>query len=193
VPRAFGTTTVRFELGNTTSRKDLEHARNSGGLRRDLYRQLRPRHGERPCAVRWRRHQRRLHVHVAPALRRRRWSARCMSFRAAPYLRVDVRPVAKRRRSARLRFLARSSVWLGPLAVDRGLCIELSLSEVRRTVSPWCGRRDSNPHNFRHWNLNPARLPIPPRPPPCGTYQRRLDISSGKWSASLHGEPHFPP
>ena len=28
----------------------------------------------------------------------------------------------------------------------------------------WCGRRDSNPHNFRHWNLNPARLPIPPRP-----------------------------
>jgi hypothetical protein len=32
------------------------------------------------------------------------------------------------------------------------------------TLSRWCGRRDSNPHNFRHWNLNPARLPIPPRP-----------------------------
>src|SRR5581483_4604754 len=29
----------------------------------------------------------------------------------------------------------------------------------------WCGRRDSNPHDFRHWNLNPARLPVPPRPP----------------------------
>src|SRR6185312_234954 len=28
----------------------------------------------------------------------------------------------------------------------------------------WCGRRDSNPHDFRHWNLNPARLPVPPRP-----------------------------
>src|ERR1700722_422582 len=28
----------------------------------------------------------------------------------------------------------------------------------------WCGRRDLNPHDFRHWNLNPARLPIPPRP-----------------------------
>src|SRR5262252_10397809 len=28
----------------------------------------------------------------------------------------------------------------------------------------WCGRRDSNPHDFRHGNLNPARLPIPPRP-----------------------------
>ena len=28
----------------------------------------------------------------------------------------------------------------------------------------WCGRRDLNPHDFRHGNLNPARLPIPPRP-----------------------------
>src|SRR5689334_12694993 len=28
----------------------------------------------------------------------------------------------------------------------------------------WCGRRDLNPHDFRHWNLNPARLPVPPRP-----------------------------
>ena len=28
----------------------------------------------------------------------------------------------------------------------------------------WCGRRGSNPHDFRHGNLNPARLPIPPRP-----------------------------
>src|SRR3569833_2863591 len=29
----------------------------------------------------------------------------------------------------------------------------------------WCGRRDLNPHDLRHGNLNPARLPIPPRPP----------------------------
>ena len=28
----------------------------------------------------------------------------------------------------------------------------------------WCGRRDLNPHDLRHWNLNPARLPVPPRP-----------------------------
>ena len=28
----------------------------------------------------------------------------------------------------------------------------------------WCGRRDSNSHGLRHWNLNPARLPIPPLP-----------------------------
>src|SRR5690554_3007695 len=29
----------------------------------------------------------------------------------------------------------------------------------------WCGRRDSNSHAVRHWNLNPACLPIPPLPP----------------------------
>ena len=28
----------------------------------------------------------------------------------------------------------------------------------------WCGRRDLNPHDLRRWNLNPVRLPIPPRP-----------------------------
>jgi squalene synthase HpnC len=28
--------------------------------------------------------------------------------------------------------------------------------------STWCERRDSNPHAFRRWNLNPVRLPIPP-------------------------------
>src|SRR3569623_753619 len=28
----------------------------------------------------------------------------------------------------------------------------------------WCGRRDSNPHILRYWNLNPARLQVPPRP-----------------------------
>src|SRR5262249_36732886 len=30
--------------------------------------------------------------------------------------------------------------------------------------SAWCGRRDLNPHDLRRWNLNPVRLPIPPRP-----------------------------
>ena len=28
----------------------------------------------------------------------------------------------------------------------------------------WWGRRDSNSHTSRRWNLNPVRLPIPPRP-----------------------------
>src|SRR5690606_37964022 len=27
----------------------------------------------------------------------------------------------------------------------------------------WCERRDSNSHRLPYWNLNPARLPIPPR------------------------------
>src|SRR5277367_5070223 len=32
----------------------------------------------------------------------------------------------------------------------------------------WCERRDSNPHGVTHWNLNPARLPVPPLSPrPC--------------------------
>ena len=28
----------------------------------------------------------------------------------------------------------------------------------------WCGQWDSNPQALRHWNLNPARMPIPPCP-----------------------------
>ena len=29
-------------------------------------------------------------------------------------------------------------------------------------MAEWCERRDSNSHRLPHWNLNPARLPIPP-------------------------------
>src|SRR5262245_54044444 len=29
----------------------------------------------------------------------------------------------------------------------------------------WCERRDSNSHGLPHWNLNPARLPVPPLSP----------------------------
>ena len=39
----------------------------------------------------------------------------------------------------------------------------------------WCGRRDSNPHILRYWNLNPARLPVPPRPH-LGTADRGASI-----------------
>lgn len=34
-----------------------------------------------------------------------------------------------------------------------------------RAAPAWCGRRDLNPHDFRQRNLNPSRLPVPPRPP----------------------------
>src|SRR6202167_6767238 len=40
----------------------------------------------------------------------------------------------------------------------------LPVLSFARTTACWCGRRGSNPHDFRHGNLNPARLPIPPRP-----------------------------
>src|SRR6476646_4792972 len=60
-------------------------------------------------------------------------------------------------------------------------------------VSAWCGRRDSNPHNFRHWNLNPARLPVPPRPliasypaamPRAAAYNMDPSVRSKKKAAS---------
>src|SRR5689334_12504312 len=43
----------------------------------------------------------------------------------------------------------------------------------------WCGRRDLNPHDFRHGNLNPARLPIPPRPRGAVTGQSCAAIPAG--------------
>src|SRR5207245_748683 len=45
--------------------------------------------------------------------------------------------------------------------------------------SAWCGRRDSNPHNFRHWNLNPARLPVPPRPREKHPYPAAMPRAAG--------------
>src|SRR5581483_9595989 len=42
----------------------------------------------------------------------------------------------------------------------------------RHPVRRWCGRGDSNSHDFHRWNLNPVRLPVSPRPqrpsPGCG-------------------------
>ena len=35
-------------------------------------------------------------------------------------------------------------------------------SNCRGYWGSWCERRDSNSHGLPHWNLNPARLPIPP-------------------------------
>src|SRR6185369_7571450 len=40
-----------------------------------------------------------------------------------------------------------------------------SCSRVLFDVERWCGRRDLNPQALRRWNLNPVRLPVPPRPP----------------------------
>ena len=35
---------------------------------------------------------------------------------------------------------------------------------INALVRALCGRWDSNPQAFRHWDLNPARLPVSPRP-----------------------------
>src|SRR5690606_22773718 len=55
--------------------------------------------------------------------------------------------------------------------------------------SHWCGWRDSNSHTSRYWNLNPARLPIPPHPR-CGTLLRfdlgKISTISGRSARVLH-------
>jgi hypothetical protein len=40
----------------------------------------------------------------------------------------------------------------------------LASTSFATSAHNWCGRRDLNPHNLHRWNLNPVRLPIPPRP-----------------------------
>ena len=47
----------------------------------------------------------------------------------------------------------------------------------------WCGRRDLNSHAVKHWNLNPACLPIPPLP----HFLLRITFS-GKKSNGGYGE-----
>src|SRR5262249_6409865 len=47
-------------------------------------------------------------------------------------------------------------------------CVALGVAGFAPLSDPaWCGRRDLNPHVLRHGNLNPARLPVPPRPQKC--------------------------
>ena len=58
--------------------------------------------------------------------------------------------------------------------MERVMGLEPTISAWKANVLPlhytrvlsckWCGRRDLNSYALRHWNLNPARLPIPPRP-----------------------------
>ena len=46
----------------------------------------------------------------------------------------------------------------------------------------WCERRDSNSHGLPHWNLNPARLPVPPLSlkSPCPIRSKRLPTREGR-------------
>ena len=65
--------------------------------------------------------------------------------------------------------------------LERVMGLEPTISAWKANVLPlhhtrmlkkgnWCGRRDSNSYTLRHRNLNPARLPIPPRP-----HSRRIE------------------
>ena len=38
------------------------------------------------------------------------------------------------------------------------------IDNCQSPAHPWCGWRDSNPHDSHHTDLNRARLPIPPQP-----------------------------
>ena len=69
----------------------------------------------------------------------------------SPRLPCILHPPARRRR-----FMSKAcfSLLLGTEAPLAG----------RFGVNGHAGERDSNPHDLRHWNLNPARLPIPPHP-----------------------------
>lgn len=55
----------------------------------------------------------------------------------------------------------------------------------------WCGRRDSNSHTLRRWNLNPVCLPIPPHPHFKLLKQRRQTMNlapfliwGGRWGSN---------
>src|SRR5215469_12549695 len=83
-----------------------------------------------------------------------------------------------RRRSSETVWVICMSVVLTKLSVGtmariflcRGPAATLTLAGPWHSSGPlrapleWCGQRDLNPHDFRHWNLNPARLPVPPCP-----------------------------
>ena len=68
--------------------------------------------------------------------------------------------------------------------LERVMGLEPTISAWKANVLPlhytrvlsckWCGRRDLNSYALRHWNLNPARLPIPPRP-----HERRNQKADG--------------
>ena len=68
-------------------------------------------------------------------------------------------------------------------------------------IRTWCGRRDLNSHNRSYWNLNPARLPIPPLPHRlCNKTQFAIlssqlsySLNNFPWQKKLAGIPGFEP
>src|SRR4029077_9419383 len=77
-------------------------------------------------------------------------------------------------RYSRLRPAEDVSVTCIDIALHGPYCAHLGRFLGKKHPPCWCGRRGSNPHDFRHGNLNPARLPIPPRPRQEGGPASRL-------------------
>ena len=86
-----------------------------------------------------------------------------LNSRFSPSTRVSVTCIAftRPRSTRRARRRAGTSISRPRSRPPGVVCPPRPGMQVRR----WCGRRDLNPHDFRHGNLNPARLPISPRPP----------------------------
>ena len=57
-----------------------------------------------------------------------------------------------------------NATWTHDLTRTKGVLYQLSYTSILKSTLKWCERRDSNSYTLRHRNLNPARLPIPPRP-----------------------------
>ena len=76
---------------------------------------------------------------------------------------IPVQPVKHDRRDACRK---RGIVHLRPGHVGRIEADVIPCSHPSPKTTPRCGygQRDLNPHVFRHWNLNPERLPITPCP-----------------------------
>src|SRR5579875_1048894 len=58
------------------------------------------------------------------------------------------------------------SLLVSVTCIKQDPCFEGGREEQADKAAAWCGRGDLNPHDLHRWNLNPVRLPIPPRPPP---------------------------
>src|SRR5690606_33747968 len=60
----------------------------------------------------------------------------------------------------------------------RGAVLSLFVS-----ATLWCERGDSNSHGLPHWNLNPARLPVPPLSPadPTRGHYSEQRRAAGGW------------
>ena len=68
--------------------------------------------------------------------------------------------------------------WLGRMDSNHRMAGSKPAALPTWLYPKWCGRRDLNSHAVKHWNLNPACLPIPPRPLNIEIYKTQEGILS---------------